>query len=285
MSNKTLEMIAKLLAQAEGAGTEEEAATFTEKAQQLATTFSIDLAKARHLNVAKEKTVPIQRDIVIGVQGTEGLPTLIELYSGIAAANDVRIVIAYNNTRVYAYGYAEDIDVSEALYASLLTQMTEFVAQYRAEGAWKKTEVLTKVWRKNGGGVDEKYRPISWRTARLNFQGGFASRIKTRLLEAVRVETQRRAEADATETVSQRGPKGRFERVTAPGTELVLASKREAVSELIAPALKQATGRFKGSARSSQFVGSARSAGRGAADRARLGGATPLSGARRGIEQ
>lgn len=67
-----LERIAKLLNQAENAANEAEAAAFMEKAQQLATTYSVDLAKARHVTKSKERTLPEQRTVVIGERGTKG---------------------------------------------------------------------------------------------------------------------------------------------------------------------------------------------------------------------
>lgn len=122
------EKIAKLLAQAEGAGTEAEAQTFMDKAQQLATLHSIDLAKARHITVAKQRTAPVTRTITIGVRGTKGLNTLVQLIIGIARANDVILNVAHNSTAVFAYGFAEDIDITEALFASLSVQMAHAVA-------------------------------------------------------------------------------------------------------------------------------------------------------------
>ena len=43
----------------------------------------------------------------------------------IASANDVKCDVASNSTFVYAYGFAEDIDASHALYASLVMQMVK----------------------------------------------------------------------------------------------------------------------------------------------------------------
>lgn len=196
MSNTTLEKIAKLLNQAENAGTEAEAATFMDKAQSLATLYSVDLAKARHATKAKERTVPVQRTIHIGKAGTKGLRTLVDLYLGIASANDIKVTIAHNATNVYGVGFEEDFDVAEALYASLVTQQAKASDEFKRNGEWRdeKVWVESKDWYRSG-----EYKPQTWLTARLNFQDAFASRIRTRLADAKWSEEDRikKAEAEA----------------------------------------------------------------------------------------
>lgn len=192
-----LERIAKLLAQAENAGTEAEAATFMEKAQQLATTYSVDLAKARHCTKSKEKTLPVQRTVHIGLPRARGLRTLVDLYLGIAAANDIRCTIAHNATRVYAVGFAEDLDVAEAVYASLVTQQAKFVDEFRKTGEWKNETVWCENAVDSWGYRSGAYKPQTWVTARLNFQDAFASRIRRRLMDAKYAEEQRIKDAEA----------------------------------------------------------------------------------------
>jgi hypothetical protein len=225
-----LEKLAKLLNQAENAGTSEESAAFMARAQQLSTTHSIDLAKARHITKSKEKTLPIKRTIVIGESGTKGLRTLTDLYLGIAAANDIKCTIAHNATRVYAYGFAEDIDVSEAIFASLQIQQAKFLGEFKTLGEWKSDTVyregsykwvrydtgeitravkVTKdywgyksAYDKDGNELEQQwvnggYKPVDWLTARLNFQDAFASRISGRLYAAKREEEHRIIDAEA----------------------------------------------------------------------------------------
>lgn len=305
MAQDYLELIAKLLAQAEGAGTAEEKAVFTAKAQQLATSNSIDLARARYVNVKKQTTTPEQRSIVIGVPGTEGLRTLVSLYSGVAAANDLKCLYAHNSTRVYAHGFPEDIDVSQAMYASLLTQMTDLVQQYKDEGSWRELEVYTEVWR--NGFRDGAYRKINWRTARLEFQNGFASRIAHRLYDAKRdAEMQRLAEereratqkmydpryiagvsreddfmSDA-EWFEKMGPVREAGDTTNPGTALVLAQKHEQVDKFYQSKLPKRVGTY-GGGNSNVRASAARRAGVAAANRANIGSRTAFSGQRKGI--
>ncbi len=263
-----LEKIAKLLNQAENSATEAESAAFMEKAQQLATTYSVDLAKARHATKAKERTAPEQRAIYIGERRTRGLRTLVDLYLGIAAANDITCTIAGSATKVYAVGFAEDLDVAEALYASLVTQMGKAAEDFKRRGDWREETVMVK---DTGWRWQEK--PQSWLTARLNFQAAYARRIRTRLMEAQIAEEARITREEKVEDVGSD---------SAPGAALVLVEKRDAVAEAAAPMLRRARGSYRGGTTGASSSSGAR-AGRAAADRARLGGSAALGGARGAI--
>lgn len=175
-----LERVAKLLNQAENAGTEAEADAFMAAAQKLATVHSIDLARARHATMKKHRTVPEQRSVRIGMAKARGLGTLTDLYLGIAAANDLVCTIAHNKTYVYAVGFAEDLDVSEALFASLQVQMAKAADEFRRNGAWQGEKVYVQGTRYSYG----EYKPQTWLTARLNFQEAYALRIRRRLMDA-----------------------------------------------------------------------------------------------------
>ena len=155
--DKMLARIAALLRQAEGTDNPHEADAFMSAAQRLATVTSIDLAVARsHAANRSAAQAPTQRTITIGSAGTRGLRTYVQLFVVIAAANDVRCDVATNSTFVYAYGFAEDIDASHALYASLVVQMVRASDAYLASGA---------------------HRPTPTITARLNFQLAFGARV------------------------------------------------------------------------------------------------------------
>lgn len=280
MSSSITEKIAKVLNQAENAGTEAEAATFMAKAQELATAYSIDLAKARHATIVKERTVPTHRRITLGVRGTRGLNTLVALWSGIADANDLTINIAHNSTYVIAFGFAEDIDVAEALFSSLSVQMAQAAAAYRKEGSWK-SETVWRNGRYVGSGWDREwiegdFKPITWLTARLDFQLGFARRVGQRLQEA-KDEAEMRAKISDMEAAAD-GAAAIDGGST--GTALVLVEKREAVRDYYRQK-SNARGSYRGyrSASSSRSLG----AGRAAGDKARLSSATSLPGARRSI--
>lgn len=188
-----LERVAKLLNQAENAGTEAEAAAFMAAAQRLATSHSIDLAHARHATVAKQRTTPVQRTIHIGDARQRGLRTLVDLYLGIARANDIECTIAHNATKVYAVGFAEDIDVSEALFASLQVQQAKALDVFKREETWRSETVYSETGGPYGYGA---YKPQTWLTARLNFQEAYAYRIGGRLSEAKRDEENQARKAE-----------------------------------------------------------------------------------------
>ncbi|QIQ63300.1 hypothetical protein SEA_SETTECANDELA_184 [Mycobacterium phage Settecandela] len=274
MTTSLSEKVAKLLNQAERAGTEAEAEVFMAKAQELATLHSIDLAKARHATAAKERTTPVQRTITLGVRGTRGLNTLVDLFSGIAASNDIKLNIAHNSTYVIAFGFAEDIDVAEALYASLTVQMANAAAEYRKTEAWRKDTVwVPGRWRLAKDGLDEwvdgRHKPISWLTARLDFQKGFAVRVGQRL-RAARKEAEARAAFE----------EAMFAEETTAGTALVLVEKREAVNDFYRQE-SRARGTYRGGRRTASH--SAHYAGVAAGDRASLSRSTAVGGARKAI--
>src|ERR1700710_3276239 len=162
--DKMLARIAALLRQAEGTDNAHEAEAFMSAAQRLATATSIDLAVARsHSDQRTKAQTPVQRTITIGNAGAKGLRTYVQLFVLIATANDVKCDIASNSTFVYAYGFAEDIDASHALYASLVMQMVRASEAYIGSGQHKPTPTIT---------------------ARINFQLAFGARIGKRLAEA-----------------------------------------------------------------------------------------------------
>ena len=140
-------------------------------AQRLATATSIDLAVARsHADQRTKAQTPVQRTITIGNAGARGLRTYVQLFVLIANANDVKCDIASNSTFVYAYGFAEDIDTSHALYASLVMQMVRASEAYIGSG---------------------KHEPTPTITARINFQLAFGARIGKRLVGGSRAGAAR----------------------------------------------------------------------------------------------
>jgi hypothetical protein len=241
--DKMLSRIAALLRQAEGTDNTHEADAFMSAAQRLATAASIDLAVARsHAAERSAAQAPTQRTITIGEAGSKGLRTYVQLFVVIAAANDVRCDIASNSTFVYAYGFAEDIDASHALYASLVVQMVRASDTYLATGA---------------------HRPTPTITARLNFQLAFGARVGQRLAEA-RDQTRRAATKD---------------RRREPGTALALRDKDIELHDYYRSASK-ARGTWQASRATAGYSSAARRAGDKAGKRARLGNNAELPGAR-----
>ncbi|WP_040766466.1 DUF2786 domain-containing protein [Tsukamurella sp. 1534] len=265
---KLLARIGALLRQAEGTDNEHEAATFTEAAQRLATAASIDLAVARahHRGKERARVVPEQRTVRIGEAGRRGLRTFVELFVAIAAPNDVTCDVASNSTFVFAYGFAEDIDACEALYASLVIQMVRASDAYLRSGAYKSETVqqLYEDRRTRRRWVEEK--PLAAVTARINFQSAFAARIGKRLAEARAAETAHRTEQGE------------------PGTAVALRNKEIELKDFYR-AESSARGSWRGSAASAGYSDGARRAGDSAGRSARLGAHHEIGGGRGALER
>lgn len=243
-----LARIAALLRQAEGTDNAHEAEAFMAAAQRLATATSIDLAVARSHTAKREAAqAPTQRTITIGEAGTKGLRTYVQLFAVIASANDVRCDVASNSAFVYAYGFAEDIDATHALYASLVVQMVRASDSYISSGA---------------------HRPTPTITARLNFQLAFGARVGQRLAEA-REEAQQEIIRD-----QQRSA----------GTALALRNKEIELHDFYRGA-SQARGTWRATRASAGYSSAARRAGDRAGKRARLGNSAELPGARTPLDR
>jgi Protein of unknown function (DUF2786) len=246
--DKMLARIAALLRQAEGTDNEHEAEAFMAAAQRLATATSIDLAVARsHSDKRTKAQTPVQRTITIGNAGSRGLRTYVQLFVLIANANDVKCDIASNSTFVYAYGFAEDIDASHALYASLVTQMVKASEAYISSG---------------------KHRPTPTITARINFQLAFGTRIGKRLSEA-----REQARREATKS-----------RASRPGTAIALRDKDIELRSFYRET-SEARGSWRATSATAGYSSSARRAGDRAGRRARLGHSQELSGARPSLDR
>jgi hypothetical protein len=246
--DKMLARIAALLRQAENTENAHEAEAFMAAAQRLATTTSIDLAVARaHAGARTAAQTPVQRTITIGAAGARGLRTYVQLFVAIAIANDVKCDVASNSTFVYAYGFAEDIDATHALYASLVVQMVRASDSYIATG---------------------EHRPTPTITARLNFHLAFGSRIGQRLSEA-RDEAKRAA----TDGEDRR-----------PGTAIALRNKDIELKSFYREASK-ARGTWRATSASAGYSSAARRAGDRAGKRARLGPSSELAGSRGALDR
>src|SRR3954454_17542726 len=265
--DKYLTKLAALLRQAESTNNEHEAEAFMAAAQRLATATSIDLAVARAHSARKERrAAPIAKRIEIGPPGKRALRTYIQLFLAIARANDLTCDLAGNSTYVIAYGFETDIEVAEALYASLVVQMVRASDAYLRSGTY----------RRESNWVEERGRDGRWRTvrkpvhgitARISFQTAFARRIGERLADAREQTTAEVLKAPET---------------TSSGTALVLQEKALEISDFYA---RTSTARgswrgWEGSGRSSTL---AERAGRRAADAATTTSPTALPEQRRAL--
>ena len=246
--DKMLARIAALLRQAEGTDNPHEAEAFMAAAQRLATATSIDLAVARsHAPTRTAAQNPVQRTITIGNKGAKGLRTYVQLFAVIAAANDVKVDVASNSTFVYVYGFAEDIDASHALYASLVMQMVRASEAYLASG---------------------QHRPTPTITARLNFHLAFGARIGQRLVQA-RDEAQQQV---------------RESLKSLPGTAIALRNKELELQDFYSRE-SRARGTWQAHRATAGYSSAARRAGDRAGRRARLGNSSELSNGRAALDR
>lgn len=209
-----LDKLSKVLAQAEAASTPEEADAFLAKAQYLSTRWSIDLASARqHTARQEQRPEPVQRTITIGEPRAMGNSRLVSLFLACARPNDVRTDIARDSTTVYAYGFAADLEVVEALYVHLALQMLHDASVFLASDAHLVEEA---VWNPR----TRTFGPPSKKTARLAFYEAFIDQVSTRLWTA-RQEAEERAERERLEHP---------EPEQGTSTALVLAEKEKEVA-------------------------------------------------------
>jgi hypothetical protein len=151
LSERVLDKIGKLLAQAEGTDNEHEADAFVTRAQELATTYAVDLELARARQAARRLKAADdafeQRTLVIGERGKRGNRQLVVLYLVVAQANDVMVNVAGDSTFVLGFGYPADLDVVEQLWASLATQMASAAARRLRAGEHRTAGVAAVSWR------------------------------------------------------------------------------------------------------------------------------------------
>ena len=279
VSERLLTRIGGLLRQAESTDNEHEAEAFLTAAQRLATRSSIDLAVARtHTRHRERGATLIQRMIPIGEPGRKGLRTYVQLFVAIADANDVRCDVARTSTQVYAYGYAADIDVCEALYSSLLVQMVQASDRYIKSGAHRSAtmeKVITE--RRRGRRARRVARvPVAGVTARLNFQMAFAARVGARLAET-KTEVEQAATTRDTRAVEP------ISEEQAAGTALALRGKELELSDFYSRN-SEARGTWRGPQTSTGYAPDARQAGDRAGRAARLGFSPELDAAHGRLE-
>lgn len=287
---KYLSKLAALLRQAESTNNSHEAESYMAKAQALATSTQISLEVARQYQANKEKReTPTQKTITIGTSGKKGLKYYVRLFLAIAAQNDVRCNVAHNSSYVVAFGFPSDIEMTELLYASLVYQMIEASDKFIRSGEYKKEQMEVEIYeteydywegRNRRVYAGTTVKPVDGRVARANFQEAFVSRISERL----RVARKEAIAAHDAEHFSV-DPMGTGETVTesvSTGTELVLANKALEVADYYKEK-SNARGSWGGWSGSKGTSYTARSAGRSAGDRARIGANKAIGGSRTAI--
>jgi hypothetical protein len=267
-----IEKIAALLAKAERTDNVAEAEAYLAKAQALATQASVDLAVARARTARREKRErPTSRTVTIGEKGKRANTHLVSLFVAVAIPNDVRVDVARNSTYVIAYGMPSDLEVVEAMFGSLATQMTSAAATWLSAGEWRGESYVAIVrdpWR----GRVRTTKPHTAQTARAAFYRGFVDRITLRLAEA-RKEAEVREAAHVVDVSAQELAEAGGVAVRGDGPvtgALVLRAKDAEVRSFYRQA-SSARGSWTGySGGVTRQAGSATAAGRDAAARARL---------------
>ena len=273
--SKTLDRIGLLLNQAENTSNPEEAAAFMEKAQKLATLAAVDLEVARQRQSDKTKReTPEQRNITVA-ERTSGqytyrskvqanAPEFVSLFSVISGANDVKINIAHNSLYVIAFGFPTDIDVCDALFASLKVQMVAAANAEIAKGDYKKE--ITQKW--SEAKWEYVSKPLDARVFRTRFYQAFIAAVGQRL-RAARAEALLAAES-TTFDIDVTDEQGEVHSEAQTGG-LVLIEKGVEVSDFYTRT-STAKGSYRGGAgRSTGHSVTATTAGREAGQRARIG--------------
>jgi hypothetical protein len=151
VSDRLVDRIGKLLAQAEGTDNEHEAAAFVERAQQLATEHAVDLelarARQRHGQQRGGGEPLVQERLEVGPRGRRGNRHRVLLYTVVAAANDVLVNVAHDSTYVLGFGHHSDLEVVERLWGSLAVQMAAAAQRRMTAGEHRASGVAGLSWR------------------------------------------------------------------------------------------------------------------------------------------
>ena len=170
---KVLGRVRGLLAKAESTEFPEEADALTEKAQELMTRHSIDVAMVAAANTdAGGESLPQARRIHLDAPYVEAKAMLV---GAVASANRSRAVLAAELGFVTVFGFDTDLAVIDVLFTSLLAQAT--------------TSMVV------AGRIVSKTGVSKTRSFRQSFLVSYASRIGERLREAAATSTHD-AEAD-----------------------------------------------------------------------------------------
>lgn len=170
VANETLAKMSQILRQAENTDYESERELFMGRAQELATRHQIALAVLRgRSDGADREDAPQGQTLIVGKRGTKGLNRYVRLLAHIRQVNNLEMTVAHDSTRVTLFGFAADIKMARALYASVSVQMTSAWQRYFAEHP-----------------VERYGRRVPTITRRLEFFSAFVETVGARLQEARR---------------------------------------------------------------------------------------------------
>lgn len=267
MSDKLLERIGALLDKAERTDSPAEAHALAEKAQRLATLHAVDPGMAlSQRRQRRQREQPEQRQIGIGPPGKPANRHLVTLYWGVAEANGVMVNVARNSSYVIGFGFPTDLDVVQALYASLAHQMVAAANAAIAEGRHREDVYWSpraQRWRSDA------------RVFRRSFYEAFIAEVGRRLQRA---RDDAAVEADAARDGTGSAGEGDG------GAQLVLARRDEEVAAFY-HRTSTARGTWQGNRqRARPISGQGRREGHRAGRQARLSAPPGLPGARDELE-
>ena len=301
MSETVIEQVSLLMAKIEdNATTEAEREMLTRRVQTLVTRHQLDAALVRQqLEKSQRRETPVSKMITIGKAGQRALASWVELFMAIGRAQDIKFNIAQNSTFVIAFGFPSDIEVTETMYAGLLSHMVSEANAYLKSGEYRKEVQPLRVKKREPNpdygqsywGRDEpKYlyywttemKPVSGLTARRNFYDSYTIEIRKRLREA-KAEAVKHFQQEVDEQLAKLKPALLGEAQPTDGA-MVLVKKREEVDEFYR-SKSDARGSWRGGAQSGHYSSASASAGRSAGQRANIGGsaARGVGGGRRAI--
>lgn len=266
--SRGLLVIGKLLRKAETTDSAAEAEALLVKAQELATRYSIDLARARHADAqAHARELVTEREVALGRPGQPHLAIIGHLFTGIARLNDVTVLMRGTGALVYPVGLPSDLDAVEALHASLATQLARAADDWLDTGEYRSSDLHRT-------------------TARGLFARAFVERVLARL-EAARDEAMDAALREAGEPPAGRGTRrghssgeprsGARASTELSSTALALRAKQREVDDFLAEHYPRlGTRRARLTRRTGTGARRAGAAGRAAGDRAHLRGQRPI---------
>lgn len=258
-SDKLLARIGALLDKAETTDSPAEAHALAEKAQRLATLHAIDpdAAVARRRQ-GRQREQPEQREVGIGPAGKPANRHLVALYCAVAHANGCKVNVARNSSYVIGFGFPTDLDVVQALYASLAHQMVSAANTAIAAGRHREDVY----WSPRAG----RWRSDA-RVFRRSFYEGFTAEVARRLQRA-RDDAVDEADAARQEPGDDAGA----------GAQLVLARRDDEIAAFYART-STARGTWRGTRSHGQPVGAQGwNDGRQAGQQARLRAPKALGG-------
>ena len=246
----------KLLIHADKAGTDEERRTYLEKAEAMATEYSINLALVRKRQADKENEGDRDRPMTGKLYSFLALPNVtyrnlaVELGNQIAHAHGARCTIRGKSMYMTFYGFPEDVHITELVITRVTPMMFEESDRYIKS-------------------PQHKLSGVHATSARITFCKSFASEIGRRLQEAVARVTGERIAAEAATYVDGES--------TVTGTELALRGKELEVANYVAYEFKRMGVKGSWSGSKSQWSSEASSAGRTSARRVNIYGRRELT--------